>query len=59
MERLIRIGGAVAGALVLIGAAYLAWSGYSSAGFLGAFPGVVLFVIGIILLAVAGMEMKR
>jgi hypothetical protein len=59
LVKLIRIGGAVAGALLLIGGAYLAWSGFTSAGLLGAFPGILLFVIGLVLLGATSLELRK
>ncbi|MGE0046445.1 MAG: hypothetical protein AB7J28_16460 [Hyphomonadaceae bacterium] len=53
LVRVIRIGTTVAGALALIAAAWLSLNGYESAGLVGAFPGLVLFVFAIFLLQVA------
>ena len=59
LVRLIRIGAAVAGAMLLIGAVWLTFSGYEAGGLLGAFPGLFLFVIGIFLIQAASYTPRR
>lgn len=58
LVKVIRIGATIAGALLLIGAVWLAINGYESGGMVGAFPGLIMFIIALFLIQVAAYVPK-